>query len=91
MTDRRLASGVGGGERGEAWLGVGSAEAGRRWERGGRGGRLAWVRCGFEFYLLLPWVPCPLSVSSLYSFFLPFLSCAHSLYSDFRVYLSGFA
>ncbi len=64
-----------------AWRGF--SEGGKvqgAWEGGG--GCLAWVRCRFEFYLLL-WVPCPLSISSLYSFFLPFLSCAYtSLYSD---------
>ncbi len=74
-----------------AWRGFGKGgKAQGAW--GGEGGdRLAWARCRFEFYLLLPWVSCPLSVFSLYSFFLPFLSCAYSLYSDFRVYLSGFA
>jgi hypothetical protein len=77
-----------------AWVqqrrgGAGSVGGGEG--RVGGKGRLAWARCRFEFYLLLTWVSCPLSVFSLYSFFLPFLSCACSLYSDFRVYLSDFA
>ncbi len=50
------------------------------WAAEGRGGgRLAWVRCRYEFYLLLFWVSLPLSVFSLYSFFLPFLSYAIQL------------
>ncbi len=80
---RSVRWGGGGGDREERW-GWGLAWARQRQDgagiveggRGGERGRLAWAMCGFEFYLLLPWVSCPLSVFSLYSFFLPFLSYA---------------
>jgi hypothetical protein len=62
---------------------VGPGWAGENRECGGGGGRLAWVRCRFEFYLLLSWVSCPLSVFSLYSFFLPFLSYTYKLVLGF--------
>ncbi len=67
---------------GIAWAGCGSPSNGLY--------PLAWVRCGAEFYLPVPLVALPLSVSSLCSFFLPFLSYTTQARTRISVYICPF-